>query len=144
MSSEEERKDEEAPSEEAPSEGMGPLIVFEAAVDLIRERDPRFAPEAFHFVREALDWEVSRLPERRHISGPELLGAVGQLAVERFGPMARTVLNHWGLSAGEDVGQIVFLLVEAGILSKTDEDSIEDFSGVVRFDDAFESGYRWP
>lgn len=127
-----------------PGEGLGPMIVFEAAVDLIREQDGRYAPEAFHFVREALDWKVARLTARRHITGPELLDAVRNLAVERFGPMARTVLNHWGLVAGEDVGQIVFLLVEAGVLSKTEEDSLEDFSGVVRFDDAFESEYRWP
>lgn len=138
---------EESPEsieETEPGEGLGPTIVFEAAVDLIREQDGRYAPEAFHFVREALDWKVARLPARRHISGPELLDAVRTLAVERFGPMARTVLNHWGLVAGEDVGQIVFLLVEAGVLSKTEEDSLEDFSGVVRFDDAFESEYRWP
>lgn len=145
MSQDEEEDKPGEPADAADAgEGLGPMIVFDAAVDLIREQDGRYAPEAFHFVREALDWKVSRLAERRHISGPELLEAVRHLAVERFGPMARTVLNHWGLAAGEDVGQIVFLLVEAGILSKTDEDRLEDFSGVMRFDDAFESEYRWP
>ncbi|TPW14990.1 MAG: hypothetical protein FD129_978 [bacterium] len=54
------------------------------------------------------------------------------------------MLNHWGLVDGEDVGRIVFQLIDAGILSKTEDDRLDDFAGVVRFDDLFEAGYRWP
>jgi len=119
-------------------------LIFENAVEAIRAGDGRYRLEAYQFVREALDWQVSRLSVRRHVSGPELLEGVKRLAWERFGPMARTVLNHWGLVDGEDVGRIVFQLVDAGILSKTEDDRLDDFAGVVRFDDAFEAGYRWP
>jgi uncharacterized repeat protein (TIGR04138 family) len=157
-----EREDEtppggDAPVDPAPPEGAAPgppadpevlahemALVFENAVEAIRARDGRYELSAYQFVREALDWQVSRMTVRRHITGPELLEGVQRLAWERFGMMARAVLNHWGLVDGEDVGRIVFQLVDAGILSKTEDDRLDDFSGVVRFDDAFEAGYRWP
>jgi uncharacterized repeat protein (TIGR04138 family) len=123
-------------SDEAP-------LDFEAIVDSIRQKDPRYLPESYQFVREALDYKMSRLEERRHISGQELLDGVRLLALDRFGPMARSVLNHWGISQGEDVGQIVFHLVDAGVMSKTEEDTLENFRGVIRFDETFDAEYKW-
>lgn len=118
-------------------------VDFDEIVESIRLRDNRYQPDAFQFVREALDYRVTRLENRRHISGRELLEGVRHLALDRYGPMARSVLNHWGIHAGEDVGNIVFHLVDAGVMSKTDQDSMVDFSGVIRFDEQFESDYRW-
>jgi uncharacterized repeat protein (TIGR04138 family) len=118
-------------------------VDFDEIVESIRLKDNRYQPDAFQFVREALDYRVTRLENRRHISGRELLEGVRQLALERYGPMARSVLNHWGVNVGEDVGNIVFHLVDAGVMSKTDQDSMADFSGVIRFDAQFESDYRW-
>lgn len=118
-------------------------IDFDQVVESIRQKDDRYQPEAFQFVREALDYRLAHLDSRRHINGRELLEALKQLAFERFGPMARSVLNHWGLKSGEDVGNIVFHLVEASIMSKTEEDSLTDFKDVIRFDDTFEAEYRW-
>ncbi len=118
-------------------------VDFSDLVDAICADDSRYRAGAYYFVREALDYSVNRLPEHRHITGAELLEGVTLLAFERFGPMCRTVLNHWGLHDGKDVGEIVFRLIGAGIMSRTEEDSLEDFSGIVRYDDAFESEYRW-
>lgn len=120
-----------------------PPVDFLTLVESICRKDPRYSLEAYVFVREALDYRLAALEERRHISGQELLEGFRDLALERFGPMARTVLNHWGIRDGEDVGRIVFLLVDAGVMSRTDEDSMDDFTGVIRFDDGFEAGYRW-
>jgi uncharacterized repeat protein (TIGR04138 family) len=118
-------------------------VDFDEIVESIRLRDNRYQPDAFQFVREALDYRVTRLENRRHISGRELIEGVRHLALERYGPMARSVLNHWGINVGEDVGNIVFHLVDAGVMSKTDQDSMADFTGVIRFDEQFESDYRW-
>jgi uncharacterized repeat protein (TIGR04138 family) len=52
--------------------------------------------------------------------------------------MARTVLEHWGIRRTTDVGEIVFALVECGVLIKQDEDSLDDFANVFDFDQAFE------
>jgi len=61
----------------------------------------------------------------------------------RFGPMAKTVFESWGVSTTEDFGEIVFKLIEAGVLGKTDKDSREDFSDVFDFNDVFERQYDW-
>lgn len=121
----------------------GASLDDETVVDRLRKKEPKYQAGAYQFVHEALDFRVSQLSERRHISGQELLEGVKQYAFEKFGPMARTVLNHWGLEAGEDVGRIVFLLIEVGVLSKTEEDTLDDFAGIMRFDDEFEKAYRW-
>lgn len=119
------------------------LEALDARMDTILAREPRYPLLAYQFVREALDDTVSRLPVRRHVSGRELLEGIRGYALDKYGPMARTVLNHWHIDSGEDIGRIVFLLIEAGVLSKTEEDTLEDFAGVMRFDDEFEKMYRW-
>lgn len=107
----------------------------------LRARNPRYREEAYVFVLAALNHVLERLPETRHITGGELAGGVRDLALDRFGPMARSVLEHWGIEQTADVGAIVFALVESGILIKQDEDSPEDFIDVFDFDVAFESHY---
>lgn len=107
----------------------------------LRSRNPRYEEAAYLFVLAALNFVLERLPEPRHISGPELAEGVRDLALERFGPMARSVLEHWGIERTADVGEIVFLLVECGVLIKQDEDTVADFTDVFDFDDAFRSHY---
>jgi len=109
---------------------------FWNAVDAIRARDPRYARPAFAFVMAALGHVVQALPEerradpaRRHLSGGELLDGLVTLARTEFGVLAPTVFEEWGVRRGEDVGQIVFDLVESGQLSARPEDSIADFAG---------------
>ena len=108
--------------------------------DLLKE-DPRFAADAYAFVQEALAYTVKMLDgERarvRNISGPELLEGVRKYALEEYGPLAKTVLNTWGLPRCEDIGAVVFHLVDKGVLRKTDEDSPNDFANGYDFDTAF-------
>jgi uncharacterized repeat protein (TIGR04138 family) len=66
-----------------------------------------------------------------------------QLAIERYGPLARTVLEHWGIHATKDVGSVVFALVEQGVLVKQEGDRLEDFTDVFDFEEAFELNYPW-
>ena len=107
----------------------------------LRRRNPRYEEGAYLFVLSALNYVLERLAQPRHISGPELAEGVRDLAIERFGPMARTVLEHWGIERTADVGEIVFALVETGVLIKQDEDTVEDFADVFDFDDAFRPNY---
>ena len=114
----------------------------ESVLERLRERYPRFHDMAYLFVLSALHHVLQHLPEPRHISGAELAEGVRDLALEKFGPMARTVLEHWGIHETGDVGDVVFALVEAGILIKQDEDTRADFEGVYEFDEAFRSPYE--
>ncbi len=86
---------------------------------------------------------MSSLGEPRHVSGAEVAAAVRQLALERYGPLARTVLEHWGLHDTSDIGEIVFALVDCGVLIKQPEDSQEDFEGLFTFEEAFKDSYPW-
>ena len=114
---------------------------MENPLEQIIAKDPRFKPEAYVFVHDALGHTWSRLDQRRHITGKELLDGIKDLALKRYGPMARAVLNSWGIRTTDDFGVIVFNLVDAGILSKTEEDHIEDFHAVYDFDEAFVGSY---
>jgi uncharacterized repeat protein (TIGR04138 family) len=111
-------------------------VMFWDAVDAIRERDPAYRREAFGFVVAALGVAVESLPDdrrrdpaRRHLSGAELVAGVIALARTEFGVMAPTVFREWGVLSADDLGRIVFGLVEAGQLSARPEDTIEDFRG---------------
>ena len=111
-------------------------IPFWVAVDRIRARQPRYSREAYGFVMLALGRVVERLPDerrddpqRRHITGQELLRGVVDLARDEFGVMAPMVFGEWGLQQAADLGEIVFELVGAGQLNARPEDRREDFSG---------------
>ncbi|HOX07709.1 MAG TPA: hypothetical protein PK280_15020 [Planctomycetota bacterium] len=111
------------------------------AVETILARDSRYSREAYSFLMASLQHTVEKLGERRHVSGQELLGGVRDLARERFGMMAPAVFRAWGIRRTEDFGRMVFNLVEAKVLSKRPEDSIEDFREGFDFGTAFEPEY---
>jgi len=109
----------------------------EDLLEPILKRDPRYAAEAYFFVREALDHVVRQLEAPRHVSGQELLDGIRKYALSEFGPVAKRVLSEWGVNECIDFGHIVFNLVNEGLLGKTDEDSIDDFANGYDFAEAF-------
>lgn len=119
---------------------------FQQAVTEICIRDPRYAAECYYFLREALDFTVKALkkpPEGpdRHVTGQELAEGIRQYAVQEFGPLALTVLRTWGIQRTEDFGEIVFNLVGAGKLGKTEKDNRADFANGYDFFEAFAKPY---
>ena len=119
---------------------------FNETILQVVANDSRFAPEAYVFLREALDFTARQLdkPEsgpKRHISARELIEGVRIYALQEFGPMTLTVLNAWGIHSTEDIGAIVFNLVEAGILGKNTDDRIEDFIDGFDFTSAFDTPF---
>jgi uncharacterized repeat protein (TIGR04138 family) len=122
---------------------VGEIGFRDGLMDQIRLRESRFHESAFLFVLASLEFLQSRLPERRHVDGRELAHAVRELALERFGVLSRLVLDHWGVRSTAHVGDIVFALVESGLLMSQPGDSRLDFEDVFDFDDAFEGSYPW-
>ncbi len=114
---------------------------FQEGVRNICRRDSRFHPRAYEFVAAGVTHASRRIRERenrrRHISGPELLEGLRDLALSRFGPLALEVLAEWGVKRTEDFGSIVFNLVEEGLLGASDEDSPADFANGYDFREAF-------
>ena len=122
---------------------------FNKAVARIVNRDARFHPRAYFFVRLALDYTVRSLSKpdhgpQRHITGQELLHGFRELALREFGPLTRTVLAEWGLRRTDDVGAVVFNLVGEGVMGKRSEDTLEDFAGGYRFETAFDEPFLPP
>jgi uncharacterized repeat protein (TIGR04138 family) len=125
---------------------------FEEILDAILAQDERFSREAYHFVREALDYTQRKVypPEKtaqsdsstetRHVSGRQLLKGIRDYGLQSFGPMTLTVLEAWGIHRCEDFGEIVFNLVDhgRGMFGKTERDSRDDFRDGYDFQEAFQ------
>src|SRR6267154_6531276 len=116
---------------------------FEEAVEQILAKDPRYHRDAYLFIRAAPDHTqkmIARLPKKsevRHVSGQDLLKGIRAYALQHFGPMTLTVLEEWGVRRCEDFGEIVFGMVEARLLAKTEKDSRDDFKCGYEFPEAF-------
>jgi uncharacterized repeat protein (TIGR04138 family) len=121
---------------------MDGAVLADPIMERLRRRFP-YHDTAYLFMLAALHYTIERLGEARHITGRELAEGCRDLAIERYGPMARSVLEYWGIRSTRDFGEIVFALVECGILVKQDDDSADDFEGVFCFTEAFERNYPW-
>ena len=115
---------------------------FEYAVAEILEKEKRFQPGAYFLVREVLDFTVDRLSkgsggETRHVSGRELLEGFRDYLIQEYGPMSATLLADWGITRCRDVGEIVFLFIEHEVFGKQDSDTLDDFSEIYTFEEAF-------
>lgn len=124
-----------------------PARDFSEVIRSIRKEDPRYASAAYYFLRQALEYSLKELNKRRrpgksnHLSGHQLLEGIRLFAMEQYGPMARSVLAHWGIRECRDFGNIVFNLVDCKVLGKQDQESIEDFSKGYYFSDAFDKPF---
>ncbi len=115
---------------------------FQETVSAICKKDTRYHQDAYFFLVEALDDTVKDIRKKqpdhgRHVSGKELLDGIKTYALDEFGPMTYTVLSEWGVHSTQDFGEIVFNLVEAGRLGKTENDSRDDFKNGYDFDEVF-------
>lgn len=119
---------------------------FHLAVRDAQKRDARFAPQAYAFLCDALAHTLKLIgredAENRHVAGPELLAGFRDLALREFGPMALCVMRDWGVTCSEDVGSMVYLLINVGYFGKNDSDSIEDFSDGVSLMEALTKPFR--
>lgn len=123
--------------------------------DLVK-RDPRYPLEAYEFIFAALThtqvmlgrrpvYEPGAEEEQHHVSGQQLMLGVRDLALREFGMLARTVFRMWNVNSTGDFGNMVFNLIDAGLMSKTDRDDLSDFQEVYDLDEAL-GDYRieWP
>jgi uncharacterized repeat protein (TIGR04138 family) len=117
---------------------------FSEIVGLICKEDGRFNRKAYDFVRQGLDYTVKEIRKKnagtlrsQHVNGAELLQGLRVHALDQFGPLAKAVLNEWGITRCTDFGDIVFNLIEYNVFSKTENDRREDFANIYDFTDAF-------
>lgn len=113
---------------------------------LIAVQSTKYPLDAFLFVQRGLDYTVRSLhgdpkglsdSSSRHVTGNQLCQGLRDYAMRQYGLMARSVLDRWHIHNCEDFGHIVFALVDAGLMHKTETDSIDDFVGAFDFAEAF-------
>lgn len=117
----------------------------------------RYPLDAYLFIQRGLDFTVNRLhgeidddefddiephafESQRHVSGQDLCVGLRDFAIKEYGLLAKTVLRRWSITSCRDFGQIVFAMVDGGLMRKTDDDTIHDFNNVFDFNSAFEPG----
>lgn len=114
---------------------------FERAV----REDGRYPPEAYEFVQRGLALATQLKfgdaagAGPRHVSGAELAHALRLLAVQMWGPLAREVLRRWNVHRTRDFGEMVYLMIDVGLMGRQESDDISDFDDVYEFDQAFGS-----
>jgi uncharacterized repeat protein (TIGR04138 family) len=117
---------------------------LEEQIQAVRSRDPRYGQSAYFFVLEALDYTIANLDRydregtERHVDGVELADGICEYAVFRFGPLADKVFSHWGITTSADLGEIVFNMVDCGLLNSRPDENKEDFDGAFDFKDRFD------
>ena len=121
---------------------------MKSTIEQIAKEDGRYDVKALKFIYEGLGRTVQNIRENevddnmpRHISGQELALGLADLASERWGRLARTVLNHWGVRTSRDMGEIVYLMIAHNWMSAQETDSIDDFDNVFDFETMFEKNF---
>lgn len=120
-------------------------------IEQVAQKDGRYSVHAYYFVFEGLRYTQQMLgknpaspsEKERHVTGQQLLEGLRRLALEQFGYMARVVLEQWGVRKTSDFGEIVFRLVECGLMGKTEEDSLDDFKDVYDFEQVFDKEFKF-
>lgn len=126
---------------------MSQKDAFRTILDICK-RDARYTSQAYHFVHEALDYTMRRLGRqrqdgtKRHVSGQELVRGIREFALEQYGFLTRTVFESWGVKKTDDFGEIVFNMVDSGLLNRRETDSVDDFKNGYDFHTAFEVEYQ--
>ncbi len=120
-------------------------------------QDKRYSIEAYFFVRDALGYASDSLElkktfqhgaetiesnEEHHLTGQQLCEAIREYALSQFGYMTRIVLKNWGVQATSDFGEIVYNMIEIGLMKKSPKDHRSHFDNVYEFKDVFDSQFQ--
>lgn len=129
------------------------MPIHHPKLDELVKKDSRFPYEAYEFLFQALAYTQKSLGKTKpqegndpsiehHVSGRQLIEGIRKFALDEFGLMARCVFDQWGIKRTGDFGEMVFNLVEMGLMSKTDHDNREDFENIFDIQTGLMDGYR--
>jgi len=122
---------------------MDELSEFIQKIEKVAGNYPQYKIEAYSFVLAGLNYTVREYKRPRHITGAQLCEGIRDFAKNQFGPLTKCVLEYWGIHCTRDFGEIVFALIQAGLMSKTDEDRVADFEDVYDFEQVFCKEYSF-
>ena len=118
-------------------------------IEELAQRDPRYAPEAYQFVFDALDYAARKVVrgaaaggDGEHVSVPDFIRGARELALRDFGMLAPAVFRAWGVSRSDDLGEIVFNLIGAGLMDPAAADDRGAFHDACDLGGGLVDGYR--
>jgi uncharacterized repeat protein (TIGR04138 family) len=114
---------------------------LERSIEELAQADRRFPPAAYMLVFEGLELSLSRMTRRRHVAPAELLDGIRQAALDQWGLLARTVLASWNIRTTADIGDVVFNLIDRGLLVAGDDDHRAQFAGAFDFEEGFDERF---
>jgi uncharacterized repeat protein (TIGR04138 family) len=110
----------------------------------IARDDGRYNSAAVKFVYEGLDCVLKKnIDEPQHINGQVLCEGLKELALKKWGRLAKLVLNNWGVKNTRDFGEIVYLMIENKWMSAQPTDSIDDFNNIYDFNSVFKERFKF-
>jgi uncharacterized repeat protein (TIGR04138 family) len=113
-------------------------------LEQIAKEDGRYSPQAFGFVYEGLGHTIGTVCEEpEHVSGEALCKGLKKLALQKWGRLAKLVLNTWGVNNTRDFGEIVYLMIQHKWMSAQPNDSVDDFNDVYDFDVVFKEQFEF-
>jgi len=118
-------------------------LANEELASVMKIRSSRYKPEAYIFILKAMRYAHTRPGRRGHLTGQEFARVIAEFVRSLYGPLAKNVLEDWGIRETLDFGRIVYDLIDVGQMSKLPEDSLDDFRDVYAFDEEFGDGYDW-
>lgn len=116
-----------------------------ADLDSLCDSDPSWPYEAYEFVLGAIELASDSLDSGEteiHLSGRQIALAARDLARDWFGLMAPTVFSFWGITTTRHLGDMVFKLIDSGLLTRQEGDKVEDFDNIFTIPDDLVAGYR--
>ena len=124
-------------------------VIMKKSIEQIASEDGRYGRGALQFVFEGLGKTIEKIrqdtaeQDERHISGDKLAIGLGDIAQERWGRLAKVVLNEWGLYNTRDFGEIVYLMIANEWMRAQEDDEIEDFDDVFDFETRFVKSFQF-
>ena len=113
-------------------------------LESIAKADGRYHPKAAKFVYDGLGYTLKELVEEpQHVSGQTLCDGLREMALHKWGRLAKLVLNTWGIKSTHDFGEIVFMLIEHKWMSAQATDTIEDFNDAFDFQTVFVDKFQF-
>lgn len=112
-------------------------LKFSEKVNEIISNDKRYKADAYEFVMQALAFTQKKLKKNDHVSGKEILTGIKGFALEQYGPLTKALMEYWGIYTTIDFGNIVFNMINMGLMKKTEDDSLDDFKDGYDFKEAF-------
>ena len=110
----------------------------------IAKEDGRYSPMAIKFVYEGLGYTIENISdEPEHVTGQALCKELRRLALEKWGRLAKLVLNSWGIKTTRDFGEIVYLMIKHEWMSAQPTDTVDDFDDIYDFETAFKNEFEF-